>query len=166
MIVYLSVYNDTSANATTQFLARKEFLKMDFSVSVDETAKTITLTAKNGQQAEANIPIQIVYKKYVDEGSVTVSGGSISHMTPTYEPYTLLASGWSQDGRYRALETKYPASSGFDLEVSADGETITEDEITIFSKAQICGSAFSNVLIAKGDIPSIDLPVIVRKMQY
>lgn len=166
MIVYLSVYNDTSTNVTTQFLARKEFLKMDFNVTVNESERTITLTAKNGQSAGANIPLQIIYKKYVDEGSVTVNGGSISHMTPTYETYTLLASGWSVDGRYRALETQYPASSGFDLEVSADGETITEDEITVFSKAQICGSALSNVLIAKGDIPSIDLPVIVRKMQY
>lgn len=69
----------------------------------------------------------------------------------------LSAGEWSQ-GTY-SLETQYPALQ-YDIEVSAGDMTV--EQFDAFGNAKIIGSSKSNVLRALGDVPTMDLPVIIK----
>ena len=71
---------------------------------------------------------------------------------------TLLASGWS-DGTY-SFETGYPKAT-YDLEIALDS-TATTAQAEAFNGAQIVGSAISNIIKAYGDVPTVDIPVILK----
>ena len=71
---------------------------------------------------------------------------------------SLLASGWSS-GLY-SFESTYPVAS-YDLEVAPDS-TCTVAQLDEYNAAQIVGSATSNVLTAKGDAPTSDIPIILK----
>ena len=77
---------------------------------------------------------------------------------PTITTVTLLASGWN-DGAY-SFETNYPNAS-YDIEVSLDS-TATAEQAEAFNGAQIVGSATSNTIKAYGDVPTVDIPVIIK----
>ena len=77
---------------------------------------------------------------------------------PTITTVTLLASGWN-DGAY-SFETNYPNAS-YDIEVSLDS-TATAEQAESFNGAQIVGSATSNTIKAYGDVPTVDIPVIIK----
>lgn len=72
---------------------------------------------------------------------------------------TLVSGNWSS-GMY-SLETTYP-SSLYDLEVELNGDSATETEIDAWASAQILGSFSANRLIAFGDVPTSDLPVMIK----
>ena len=76
----------------------------------------------------------------------------------TITTVTLLASGWS-DGTY-SFETDYPKAT-YDLEIALDS-TATTAQAEAFNCAQISGSATSNIIKAYGDVPTVDIPIIVK----
>lgn len=71
---------------------------------------------------------------------------------------TMLASKW--EGNTYSFEEEYPhASWNISIEVAP---TATVNEFEIFGEAMICGSADSNIATALGDVPTEDIPIIVK----
>ncbi|WP_251612865.1 hypothetical protein [Senimuribacter intestinalis] len=77
---------------------------------------------------------------------------------PIYLASTLSASGWS-NGQY-SFEGSYPKAT-YDLSVEPDS-TCTEAQLDAWSGARIVGSSAGNVLKAFGDVPTVDIPVILE----
>jgi hypothetical protein len=77
---------------------------------------------------------------------------------PVYTTTTMTASGWS-NGTY-SFESTYPKAS-YDISVEV-APTATVEQFEAFGEAMICGSADSNVATALGDVPVIDIPVIIK----
>lgn len=73
---------------------------------------------------------------------------------------TLLASSWNISAKTYSLENAYPAAQ-YDLSVEPDS-TCTEAQLDAWSGARIVGSAASNALKAFGDVPTVDIPVILE----
>lgn len=77
----------------------------------------------------------------------------------TMNAVTLTAASWNS-GVY-SLETQFPIAT-YDIEVMPDGDTITAEQLTAWSDAQIAGSSTANQLKALGTVPTVDIPVIVK----
>ena len=92
-------------------------------------------------------------KEYVDASS----GGGAAEISTT----TLETSKWSS-GQY-SFESTYPAST-YDLDVAVNS-TATIAQITAYKNAMLVGSAISNVLTAKGIVPTVDIPVILKAVK-
>ena len=96
-----------------------------------------------------------------DENKLYVGDGTTNHCvnpSDTIIADTLSASVWS-NGVY-SFESTYPASI-YDLEVALNS-TATIAQAEAFNGAQIVGSATSNVVKAYGEVPTIDIPVIIK----
>lgn len=78
--------------------------------------------------------------------------------TPSFVETTMLAASWV-DKTYSFEET-YPAER-FNIEVEV-APSATVEQFETFGAAMICGSANSNVATALGDVPEMDIPVIVK----
>ena len=78
---------------------------------------------------------------------------------PTVSATTLLASNWDSSNTY-SFETNYPMST-YDIEIALDS-TATSEQAEAFNGAQIVGSATSNIIKAYGDVPTVDIPVILK----
>lgn len=72
---------------------------------------------------------------------------------------TMSVSGWS-NGEY-SFESIYPVAT-YDISIELNGDSATSEQVDAWSGAKIIGSATANKAIAKGDVPTVDLPVIVR----
>lgn len=84
-----------------------------------------------------------------------------------YEPATyaetLLASNWDSKNKTYSFENIYPSDT-YDIDLSLSG-TCTDEEELAFLGARIRGSATSNIAKAKGNIPTIDIPVILKVVE-
>lgn len=76
----------------------------------------------------------------------------------TYVSDTLLASGWV-NSTYSFEET-YPFAS-YDIEIQP-ASTATAEQVEAYGGAMIVGSIDSNVATAKGDVPTVDIPIIIK----
>jgi hypothetical protein len=74
---------------------------------------------------------------------------------------TLSVSGW--DGNTYSFESDYPSDT-YDIEIAIDSSA-TSDQVDAFCSAQIVGNANSNIVKAFGDVPSVDIPVIVKAVK-
>ena len=81
-------------------------------------------------------------------------------LKPTITTATLLASNWDSTAKTYSFETDYPSAS-YDIEVALDS-TATAEQAEAFNGAQIVGSATSNIIKAYGDVPTVDIPVILK----
>lgn len=77
---------------------------------------------------------------------------------PEYVETTMLASGWAEN-KYSFEET-YPHAQ-YNIEVAV-ADTATEEQFDAAGAAMIGSSATSNVFTAKGEVPTVDIPVIVK----
>ena len=77
---------------------------------------------------------------------------------PTYESTTMIASAWS--GNTYSFEAEYP-NAKYDVDIQV-APTATAEQFEAFGSAMICGSADSNVATALGDVPTVDVPIIVK----
>lgn len=96
-----------------------------------------------------------------DENKLYVGDGTTNHCvnpSDTIIADTLSASAWS-NGTY-SFESTYPASI-YNLEVALNS-TATIAQAESFNGAQIVGSATSNVVKAYGEVPTVDIPVIIK----
>lgn len=85
---------------------------------------------------------------------------TIYHYSPTFSQYTVLTSGWS-NGVY-SFEEHFP-STDYDIEVELDS-TATESQVEAWSNAKVTSVFGTNTMKALGDVPTVDIPVIVKKV--
>lgn len=77
-----------------------------------------------------------------------------------YTSFILLASGWN--GETYSLENTYPSAT-YDLSVEGlDGASSTQDQTDAYNNAMLQGSLNSNILYVKGDVPTIDIPIMLK----
>ena len=79
---------------------------------------------------------------------------------PTFSQYTILTSGWSS-GVY-SFESAFPSAT-YDIEIELDS-TATESQVEAWSSAKVTSVFNTNTMKALGDVPSVDIPVIVKKV--
>ena len=96
---------------------------------------------------------------YTNEDKTEVSKIAGKENKATFSLYTILASGWSAEGTY-SFETLYPVAS-YDLEISLS-ENTTVEQAEAFVGALIVGSSTTNVIKALGDVPIVDIEVLVK----
>ena len=71
---------------------------------------------------------------------------------------TLFANSWR--GNTYSFEGTYPVAV-YDIEIALDS-TATEAHAEAFNAAQIVGSATSNIVTAFGEVPTVNIPIIVK----
>lgn len=85
---------------------------------------------------------------------------TFSLLSPSTSTIALLASSWDSTSNTYSFETDYPKAT-YDLEIALDS-TATTAQAEAFNGAQIVGSATSNIIKAYGDVPTVDIPVILK----
>ena len=79
---------------------------------------------------------------------------------PTITTGTLLASGWNTSAKTYSFASTYPSAT-YDLEIEP-GQTCTEAQLSAWTRAKLVGSATSNVVTAVGEVPTVDIPIIIK----
>lgn len=77
---------------------------------------------------------------------------------PTYVEGTMLATGW-EDDKY-SFESTYP-NSQYDIEIYPSN-TCSNIQLEAFTAAVMAGSASINVATALGDVPNVDIPILLK----
>lgn len=77
---------------------------------------------------------------------------------PSYTTVTMMASKWS--GKTYSFEATYPKNT-YDISIEV-APTATAEQFEAFGAAMICGSVDSNIATALGDVPTVDIPIIVK----
>ena len=80
-------------------------------------------------------------------------------LKPTITTTTLTASNWDSTATTYSFEATYPSTS-YDIEVEIDGDHATDEQINAWVAAKMLSSS-SNKIIAKGTIPTVDIPIIL-----
>lgn len=73
---------------------------------------------------------------------------------------TLSAGTWDETNKTYSFESQYPSST-YDVEIEP-GQTATEEQLSAWTRAKLVGSASSNILTAVGEVPTVDIPIIVK----
>lgn len=106
-------------------------------------------------------------KNYRDEAAEIVGGDfatkqyvsdAVKEIKPVYQEYLMIASGWTENTY--SFENVYPAET-YDIEISLSSSA-TNEMVEAFNSATITGSVESNIVTAFGDVPTIDILVIVK----
>lgn len=159
----------TAKNSAETYASNANTYSTNASTSADESADS-ALEAKGYAEQAASYKnsaelAKVAAEKARDEAQEIVGGDfatkaelNTKENKATITTATLLASGWS-DGTY-SFETDYPATA-YDLEIALDS-TATTAQAEAFNGAQIVGSAISNIIKAYGDVPTVDIPVILK----
>lgn len=113
-------------------------------ITDDSTHRFVTDTEKNAWSSKSDFSGE--YKDLTNKPTVSAS--------------TLLASSWDSAAKTYSFETNYPMST-YDIEIALDS-TATSEQAEAFNGAQIVGSATSNTIKAYGDVPTVDIPVIIK----
>ena len=111
-------------------------------LSADSTHRLVTDTEKSTWNGKANV------------GDIPDISGKANK--PTISTFTLLASGWN-DNTYDL------GNAGSNLEIELDASA-TDEMVEAWSAAKMVGSATSNILTARGEVPGIDITCILRKV--
>lgn len=114
----------------------------------------------------SSTPIQIIpLVTTSDKGKVLMvnesgSWAATSITKPAITATTLLASSWDSTAKTYSFESTYPNAS-YDIEVALDS-IATAKQAEAFNGAQIIGSATSNIIKAYGEVPTVDIPIILK----
>ena len=144
-------------NKTTDKRSQIYYSDNTISLATDNINLYGSINASNHQINNVSAPTantDAANKQYVDN-SITTKQDKYTITTAT-----ISASGWS-NAVYSALQTTYPAAS-YDIEVELNGDLVTAEQRDAWSAAQIVGSAIGNTIKALGDVPAVDIPVIVK----
>ena len=83
---------------------------------------------------------------------------TIHHYSSSFSQYTILTSGWS--GGVYSFESAFPSAT-YDIEIELDS-TATESQVEAWSSAKVTSVFNTNTMKALGDVPTVDIPVIVK----
>lgn len=81
----------------------------------------------------------------------------------TYTESVMEVIKWDVETKIYSFEETYPSAT-HDVEIQPNS-TCTEEEIATWGAAMITGSATSNVATAIGEIPTIDIPIIIKVVE-
>ena len=79
---------------------------------------------------------------------------------PTISTVTMAASSWDSTAKTYSFESTYPAAN-YDIEIEPDS-TITDEQLEAWCAAKIVGNRTVNKAVAKGDVPTVDIPIIIK----
>lgn len=96
-----------------------------------------------------------VTKEYVD--------GLVDKSKPTYISDTMSASKWDKPSKTYSFESSYPSAS-YDIEIQPS-DACTELQFEAWSKSRVVGSISKNIAKAIGDVPTIDIPIILKAVK-
>lgn len=77
-----------------------------------------------------------------------------------YTTGTMAAASWNSSAKTYSFEAAYPHTS-YDVEIQLNN-TCTEEEMEAWGAAMMLGSATTNIITAKGEVPAINLPIIIK----
>lgn len=86
--------------------------------------------------------------------------GSGKANKPTITNKTLFSASWNTTNKTYSFESQYPSAT-YDVEIEP-GQTATEEQLSAWTRAKLVGSATSNILTAVGEVPTVDIPIIVK----
>lgn len=118
---------------------------------------TIT-TVDAFEDADASVTIQgtrAIFDFSIPKGEKGDSGSTGVNILQ----YTMLLTGWV-DNIY-SFESSYPFAS-YNLEIEPNGDLITPQQLKAWNEGQMTGSYSHNQCIAMGDVPTMDIPVILK----
>lgn len=78
---------------------------------------------------------------------------------PIITTTTLLASNWDLAAKTYSFETDYP-SANYNIEVDINGDSCTDEQLEAWIAAKPLSSP-TNKINAKGDVPTVDIPIIL-----
>lgn len=85
---------------------------------------------------------------------------SISSVRPERIETIMRADGWDIDTKTYSFETRYPHSQ-FDIEI-AYAKTCTPEQLSAWNDAILAGDITLNIVTALGDMPTVDIPIIIE----
>lgn len=142
----------------SEVIAIVAFGKGDGTATITTESEDLTEYAEHVADATIHLPAVTTD----DNGKIlrVVNGVWVAvNNLSTVSTATLLASDWYSTCLY-SFEIDYP-SSIYDIEIALDS-TATPEQAEAFNGAQIVGSATSNIVKAYGDVPTVDIPIILK----
>ena len=85
-----------------------------------------------------------------------------SYYSPEFSQYTIPTAGWNANTKVYSFEADFP-NPICDIEIELDS-TATESQVEAWSNAKPTAVFGANKIKALGDVPSVDIPVIVKKV--
>lgn len=108
---------------------------------------------------DANVVVEVSSGIFVDKKELSAELAKKENKS-TVSVITLSAATWDKSAKTYSFESQYPHAS-YELEIALNG-TATAEQAEAFNGAQIVGNATSNVIKAYGDVPTVDIPVILK----
>ena len=78
---------------------------------------------------------------------------------PTITTTTLLASSWDSSAKTYSFESTYP-NANYDIKIEINGDSCTDEQLEAWIAAKPLASS-TNKINAKGDVPTVDIPIIL-----
>ena len=160
----------TQASGTYSFTADKTYAEI---VSAHEAGKIVRCSVSGTYFGQ----LAVVTNNYVIFGADFLSGVAVStkyvftiysdnevkfsfsnFYTPVFIQKDISAAAWS-DGVY-SFESDFP-NANYDIEIELDS-TATESQVEAWSSAKVTSVFGTNTMKALGDVPTVDIPVIVK----
>jgi len=79
---------------------------------------------------------------------------------PTFAEMTMKASGWNKTAKTYSFESSYPAAQ-YDIAIQPN-KICSTSQLDAYMSAMIMGSVNSNVVTAAGEVPAVDIPIIIK----
>lgn len=122
--------------------------------------------SNKSQLQENNATLQFVLEQIQDKPTTEECMEAIEDLSektiPEYTALTMLASAWS--GNVYSFENSYPRST-YNIEIYLDGDNITSGQKSAFGAAEIVGSLSGNTVKALGEVPTVNIPIIVKAVR-
>ena len=159
----------TLPTKTSQLTNDSGFLTSAPVESVNNKTGAVTLTASDvgalalaGGTMEGNISMGS--NKVTGVGAPTDDTDAttkkyVDGLIPSVTALTMSANSWNSSAKTYSFEANYPFAN-YNIAIELAG-TATDAQITAWSDAKILGNATANTAIAKGTVPTIDIPIIL-----
>lgn len=79
---------------------------------------------------------------------------------PSYVKTTLTAANWNKTTKSYSFESTYPYAQ-YDIEI-AYAKTCTSAQLDAWNGAMLAGDIESNIVTALGDVPTVDIPIVME----
>lgn len=165
----IAIYNGAQYNLTNNpendgIVPYARFMAVLNNTLSSITVGKIGLSAEFGWEDGSNITYNTLPSvSSTDSGKVLIVNDSgnweAAVIKPTITATTLLASNWDSTAKTYSFESTYP-SANYDIEVDIDGDRCTDEQLNAWIAAKPLSSS-TNKIVAKGDIPTVDIPVIL-----